>query len=338
MPGRDWRGLWGVDPIDLFLLPNVTTALNLAVASIRLDAGDVILTTDHEYGAMRLLLEHLARRDGATIRTVRLPYRSENPDDHLEAITTQLDDRVRLVFFSHVTSPTGVVLPARTIVERCRRIDRWIVIDGAHACGAIEVDIGSIGADAYGSNGHKWMMNPCGAGFLHVSQKLKPRLEPLVRSWGDACEPARADEPMVDEIWKLDFGCTRLQYRLEYPGVVDRVPQMAYTPTLDFIDRVTLARMRDESLRLGDVTHSRLSEIGLIPASPLARVLRSPMTIFDLTDGQADAVRSRLRAEHRIICPTTRADGRWFLRVSTGWFNHERQIEQLAGALTKVLF
>lgn len=321
-----------VSPADLFLLPNVTGAINLALQSIRLSPGDVILTTDHEYGAMTILLEHLARRDQASIRTIKLELRMSS-NQIVEAFRENLDDRVKLVFFSHVTSPTGWRLPAERIVDAVRRDDRWIVIDGAHAIATGEVDVGAMRVDAYAANCHKWMMAPCGAGFLAASGRLKRVLTPLVRSWGDAYDAAAMDEPMIDREWNLDFGATRLQYRIEYQGVYDRTPQLVLPETIAFIHRVGLRRWIDRAHELAVYARTKLESCGLNCASPRDRERFTPMTVFDLDEGRAKSLRSNLWQKHRVFCPVTRAAGRSYLRVSTAWFNTEADIDQLAAAL-----
>src|SRR5437773_437991 len=53
---------------DLVLLPNVTYAVNIVLGSLKLETGGEILTTDHEYGAMRFCLERFARKNDLKIR------------------------------------------------------------------------------------------------------------------------------------------------------------------------------------------------------------------------------------------------------------------------------
>lgn len=323
--GVDWRGL--------FLLPNVTMALNTAVISIRLNKGDVILTTDHEYGAMRLLLEHVARRDGSIIKTVTLPFDSNDPQDYVDAFVRLLDDKVKMIFVSHVTSPTGLKLPLQEIFDACRGDGRWLIVDGAHAVGAVDVDIPKLDVDCYAANGHKWMMAPCGIGFFNASPRLKNILEPLVRSWGEDYDIERMDEmrPANDG---PDFHCTRLQYRIEYTGVADRTPMMVLPDAIDFMKRVGLDRAFAESQRLCKYLCDRFEKIGLHRSGPTHPKLTSTLAIFELDPDFASTLRIRLWDEYRILAPVTKCSGRFYLRISLAWYYTEAMLDRLVDAMT----
>src|SRR5262249_45367282 len=62
----------GADPKRLLFTVNVTAAVNLVAASLRLAAPGEILLTDHEYGAMHWCWEQAAARQGLSVRTFPL--------------------------------------------------------------------------------------------------------------------------------------------------------------------------------------------------------------------------------------------------------------------------
>ncbi len=55
-----------------------------------------------------------------------------------------------------------------------------VVIDGAHAVGALNLDVPSYGADFYFSNFHKWAYAPKSAAFLWVNIKYAAQLNPNI--------------------------------------------------------------------------------------------------------------------------------------------------------------
>jgi len=103
----------GGDPYRLAFTVNVTAAINAVAAGLRLATPGEILLSDHEYGAMHWCWERAAIRQGLTLRTFALPLLAGDPPEIVDAARAAFSDRTRVLFFSHVLSPTGLVLPAR---------------------------------------------------------------------------------------------------------------------------------------------------------------------------------------------------------------------------------
>ncbi len=316
------------DPTDLLLLPNVTYAISIISASLKLEPGSEILTTDHEYGAMLNAWHRRAQRDGLTVKEVQLPYLSEDPQEYVNAFDSAITDQTRAIFLSHATCITGLALPAREICDLARKRGVLSIIDGAHAPGMIPVDLSQIGADFYAANCHKWIMAPLGAGFMHVARERRSLIEPLVTSWGWNYDPAKADEDSGN-------GGSRWQWDMEFHGSADRCPQMAIPAAFQFRkslggDEVVMRRMRSIS------DHAR-KVIDLPCTTPINPQLSCPgLTSFDLPSDDVVKTRDRLWHEHDVECPVTRAAGKTFLRISTAWFNTVEEIDRLATAVRSI--
>jgi isopenicillin-N epimerase len=84
----------------------------------------------------------------------------------------------------HITSSSALVLPLARIAEVCHRNGTEVLGDGAHAPGAIAVDIPSLGVDWYGANLHKWAWAPRSCGILWAPPERQDGLHPPVISWG----------------------------------------------------------------------------------------------------------------------------------------------------------
>ena len=168
----------GARPDDLVFVPNATAGLNAVIRSLRLEPGDEVLTTRHEYGAVTRTWEFMG---------ANLVY--AEPDELAEAIRPQ----TKAVSVSHITSPTALVLPVAEICAAARAVGVLAIVDGAHAPGQLPLDLDALGADVYAGNCHKWLCAPKGAGFLWVRPEHQRWIEPLVISWGYGADRTFAD-------------------------------------------------------------------------------------------------------------------------------------------------
>ena len=169
---------------DLAFVDNATAGLNAVLRSLRFAAGDEILLTDHGYGSVPNIARHAATPAGARVVTVELPHPRWEAGAIVEAIAGALTPRTRLAIVDHVTSPTALVLPVAEIVARCHAAGVPVLVDGAHAPGAIALDVPALGADWYTGNLHKWAMAPVSSGFLWAPPERQAGLHPAVISWG----------------------------------------------------------------------------------------------------------------------------------------------------------
>lgn len=317
---------------DLLLLPNATFGVNLVASSLRLEPGDEVLTTDHEYGAMMYCWRHHARERGFVVREIQLPFRAEDQQDIVNAFERQITSRTRVIYFSHVTTTTGLVLPARELCAMARERAIITVIDGAHGPGMVPVDLEATGADYYTANCHKWLMCAAGAGFLHVRPEHKSSLRPLVVSWGYGYEQSKLNEPHPDG------GGTHWQRDMEFHGTTDRCAQMTIADAIAFREELGGETSIAQRVReLNDCARTRIGALGLLCATPMNPALRGALVAFTLPDAAVEHLSRRLWEQHRIEAPTTRAVGSGFLRVSTAWFNTSDEIDRLADAAGRIL-
>lgn len=171
----------GTDADRLAFVTNATEGVNAVLNSLRFDAGDVLLTTDHVYGAVRHTLRHMAARWGATV--VEAPVAMPVPNDKavMAAVETAWSDRVKLLVIDHVVSASAVVFPVTALVRQAHARGVPVLVDGAHAPGMLDLGIDAIGADWYVGNCHKWLCSPKGAGFIAVAPNA-PEIHPTVIS------------------------------------------------------------------------------------------------------------------------------------------------------------
>jgi len=160
----------------------------MVARNLKLEHGDEILSTDHEYGAMDRTWRYIARRLGAKYINQPMPLPVTTHREFLERFWEGVTERTKVIFFSHITSPTALTFPVVEICKKAREAGIITIIDGAHLPGQIPLDLGEINADIYTGACHKWLCAPKGAAFLFARKDVQEWLEPLVVSWGFEAE------------------------------------------------------------------------------------------------------------------------------------------------------
>jgi isopenicillin-N epimerase len=304
---------------DLVFAPNATAALNTVARSLRLEPGDEVLSTDHEYGALDLTWEFVCARAGARYmrRSVPVPVRSR--EEVVESVWSGVNDRTRVLHFSHITSRTAIVFPVAELCRRARSAGILAVVDGAHAPGQIPLDLDSIGADVYAGNCHKWLCAPKGAGFLWARPEHQRWIEPAVVSWG--FEP---DQPFSE--------------RSHWQGTRDPAAFLSVPAAIEFQREHDWNSVRDRCHELVREARRRLTEwTGLEPLTPDSRDWFVQMASLPLPPCNPDDVQRRLREGHRIEVPVRDWKGTPLVRVSVQGYNTEADVAALVEALPRVL-
>jgi hypothetical protein len=137
---------------DLVFVDNATAGVNAVLRSLEFKAGDEILLSDHAYGSVPKIAAFAGRRSGARVVTVELPPRALDPSVVVEAFDRALGPRTRLVILDHITSNSAWILPVAEIAALCRAKGVPTLVDGAHAPGAIPLNLPSLGVDWYSAN------------------------------------------------------------------------------------------------------------------------------------------------------------------------------------------
>jgi L-cysteine/cystine lyase len=148
---------------DIAITANTTTGLDIVIWGIDWRPGDHIITTELEHPGMSVPIAVAARRHG-----LRVTYltRAEAELDLEGAISRHVGPRTRLIGLSHVSWCTGALLDVAGAARAAVATDAIVLVDGAQAVGAVAVDVGGLGVDAYAFPAQKWLLGPEGLGAL----------------------------------------------------------------------------------------------------------------------------------------------------------------------------
>jgi isopenicillin-N epimerase len=322
---RELGGYVGAAADEVVFLTNATTAVNAVARSLRLGPGDEVLATDHEYGGCDRTLRFVCEKRGARYVRQHISMPPASPESVADELWQAVTPRTRLLFFSHVASPTGMAFPAEILCRRARSSGILTLVDGAHAAGQVDLGLGSLGADFYAGNCHKWMMAPKGAGFLFVRPEVQPHLEPIVVSWGWQAEPWFTTGSRFVDLY-------------EWRGTGDPAPSLSVPAAIAFLEEHDWPRRRAECHRLLRQALAAIEGLtGLPPMAPVDSFFHQ-MGIAALPPlADPAAFQRRLYEEFSIEVPLMEWDGRPFLRVSIQAYNTQEDVERLIAALERLL-
>jgi isopenicillin-N epimerase len=169
---------------SLTLTRNATYATNTVIRSLDLEEGDEVLVTNHEYGACINAWEFWQKEKGFKIKVIDIELPLPETSDIIRKIRSYINPETKVIFFSHITSSTAQLFPAREICKFARENNIISIVDGAHTIGQCPLNIMEIAPDFYFSNIHKWLFAPKGTAFLYTRKKLQSMVKPLITGWG----------------------------------------------------------------------------------------------------------------------------------------------------------
>jgi isopenicillin-N epimerase len=330
----------GADSRDLVFVPNATTGVNAVLHSLRLDPGDELLTTDHDYNACQNAMNCVARKWGARLITARVPFPITSGDQIVQAIVGHVTSRTRLALVSHVTSPTGLIWPIERIVRELAAVGVDTLVDGAHAPGMVDLNLEALNAAYYTGNCHKWLCAPKGAGFLHVRADRQEMIHPSVIS--HAANTRRVNR-------------SRLLMEFDWTGTSDPTPYLALPAAIQFVTTLMpggLPALCQHNRQLVLEGRRRLCEqlrvtepcpdsmIGSLAAVALPDERHDP----ELIEPRAPTIcpvpklQERLWNEFRIEVPVIPwpAPPRQWIRISAQAYNTADDYDRLCTALAKI--
>ncbi len=308
---------------NLVYTQNVTISVNIVARSLDLGPGDEVLASDHEYGACERVWRFLSAERGFRYVTQRIPLPLTTASAFVDALWQGVTPRTRLIFLSHITSPTALIFPVAEVCRRARAAGILTLIDGAHAPGQLPLNLPILDADFYGGNLHKWLCAPKGAGFLYARPEAQSLIKPLVVSWGYQAEAPGSSRFIDEQEW---WGTRDLAAFLSVPAAIEFQRQHGWDEIRAACHELALEAQRG----IQDLT-------GLAPLHPddswYAQMTTAPLP--DSTD--VAQLKTRLYEQHRIEIPVVDWNGSKLIRISVQGYNTPRDIGKLIRAMRVLL-
>ncbi|QOJ01682.1 MAG: aminotransferase class V-fold PLP-dependent enzyme [Phycisphaeraceae bacterium] len=336
-------GFLHADPHGLVPVANATTGVATALHQCGLGPGDEILVNDHEYPACLNNARRVASRVGASVVHASVPFPVASADEIVRGVLDAVTPRTKVALLSHVTSPTGLVLPVDRLIPELHARGVMTLVDGAHAPGFIPgLNLTSLSPTFYTANCHKWVCSPKGSAFLYIDASRRDTFRPLVLS-----NFAERPKPGRPRLWtEFDYvGTNDMSAWMAIPDALDAMGGLlpGGWPALIEHNRALARRARTIlCAALGFEPPAPESLIGCtasieLPGPSPSRDPERWARLAARPTRYADALQDTLISNWGIQVPVWPTLGKRLLRVSAQAYNTEAQYEYLAAALSHEL-
>lgn len=316
----------------LTLCNNATIALNSVIASIgaTTHSGERIVTFSTAYGSVKKMLSAVQQRHSVHVDYVDItfPVAGEQAivaafqqyiDKHIQTNTLRT---VKYAVFDHISSNTAFVYPLQQLIAICKQHNVLTIVDGAHACMQLDLNLTALGADVYVSNLHKWFCNVKGAAFLYVAEPLHSTVHSSIISHG-------ANSSFSEQfLWH---------------GNDNYANYVALCVTLNIWHSLNIQSARAYCRQLLQQAAQLLTEQWhthtLAPVSMHSCMIcvALPGALHDAAQHASDAIQSRLWLQHRIEVPVKTIAGCNYVRLSVMVYNTLQDYQTLSDAVVNVL-
>jgi cysteine desulfurase / selenocysteine lyase len=312
----------GLPADEVSVTTSTTFGMMLVAQGMRWRPGDRLLLGPDEFPSNAYPWFALEDR-GVRIDVVGRPGHPLTADELVRAL--EGTGEVRALSLAAVHYPTGDVHPLGELADVLHARGALLIVDASQAAGAVAFDWRTSGVDAIAVSGYKWLLGPYGTGILWVRSDVRDSLANVNGNWL-AVEGAR-------DLTKL---------MIEYPRAYERHARVfdagevasyfslsAFRAGLELLVDVGVGAIEPFQRALQDRAVAALAGSPLRPVTNLEAAVRSPMLMFEGTDGlDLSRLHADLAARH--IAVSLRA-GR--IRLSPGIWNDDSDIDAFVDAV-----
>jgi isopenicillin-N epimerase len=307
---------------DLVYVTNPSYAINIIAKSLKLNAGDEVLSTNLEYGALDRTWNYYCKKAGATYvrQPVELPLVSR--EQFIASFFKGLTSRTKAIFISQITSTTALIFPVKEICEIAKAKGLFTIVDGAHVPGHIPLNLSELKADVYTGACHKWMCTPKGSSFLYVKKEFQQLFDPLVVSWGyESAYPS--DSSFID-------------YH-QGQGTRDFSAFLTIPKAIQFLEEHNWLQVAANCRNIAHSNYKRFCElVGSSPLSPVTAEFLGQMCSIPIKAPEPEKLQRLLFEKFKIEIPIMKQEALVFMRYSIQVFNTQSDLDKLYAAIVEI--
>ncbi len=315
----------GADPAEIAFVRNATEGNATVAAGLKLGAGDEVIYETHAHPGGSVPWVQQARLRGIVVKTFEPATTS--PEENVARVEKLITPRTRVVQVSHVTAPTGIVLPVDALAKLCRARGVWFHVDGAQSAGMIPFSLRAIGCDSFATSGHKWIGGPHETGVLWVRRDRMDEVEPVLAGAYSGDVDAATGE------FKLTANAMRYEY-----GTRNAAAMHGLAEAMRFQEQIGRDRIAARGRELMERVRRGLAALkGVEILTPAAPALCAAMITFRTATLAHDKLFSRLLSTRAIRCRPVTEEKLNALRVSTHIFNTPAECDSLIAGVEEIL-
>ena len=321
--------LFGAEADRVVFTLNTTHALNLAIKGI-MGRGGHAVCSDMEHNSVYRPLYRMAR-DGILDFDVfdtfpTSPTRTE--DMILSSLVSKLRPDTKMVVCTMASNICSASLPIARIGSLCRRMGIRLVVDGAQAAGARDIDMERMGIDVLCLPGHKGLLGPQGTGLLILGAGVT--LDTLMEG-GNGMDSLLGDMS------------TEAPERYE-AGTLQTPAIAGLRAGLEYVKSVGTEEIFAHEAKLGGCLRDALSTLPKVTV--YAPHHEGAVVLFSVEGYTSEAVGQILDREGICVRPgfhcsalghkTLRTPAEGAVRASLGWFSTRREVDGLIKAVGRM--
>ena len=308
---------------DVVYVTNPSYGINIIAKSLQLNAGDEILSTNLEYGALDRTWNYYCKKAGAKYvrQEISLPLVSKEQfvDDFFKGLTS----KTKAIFISHITSATALIFPVKEICDIAKAKGLFTIVDGAHVPGHIPLDIAELQADVYTGACHKWMCAPRGCSFLYVKKEWQHLFDPLLISWG-------YDSASTSDSQFLDYH--------QFQGTRDFSAFLTVPRTIQFLQENDWPAVAKDCRQIAQSNYMRFCNLlNTKPLCPVTDEFLGQMCSIPVSTSQPQKLQQLLFEKYGIEVPVMKQGDLTFIRYSIQAFNSQEDLDKLYDALKEII-
>jgi selenocysteine lyase/cysteine desulfurase len=311
----------GADPDEVCFTTQFSTAVNIVVEGLAWKPGDEVIVTDQEHPALLIPLMNIVRRHD--LKVSRIPV-SNSADEMLESYRRLLTPRTKLVAVSHVTTDSGTCLPAAEMVRLAHEQGSYVLFDGAHSAGQLQLDMHALNCDFYALVGYKWLFGPYPSAALYIR---RDQLDDIEVTWCGSNVTKTGSVTMGVEDLNWISGARRFEY-----GGRTYSYDTALAEGIRYLEQFGVEAVAAHARQLTAYFHDALKRVpGAKIHSPLNLDDATGICTISLDNMEGTAVSAALRERWNMLQRAALRGSS--VRISLAAFIEESDVDRLVDAL-----